>query len=76
MVSIILCLKALLLVLILKKANAASDQCRKLQEEIDGLDRDITNTTFVKHNVEEQAGRCEVSDYCNVHLPSLLYSYM
>ena len=56
-------MQLLLLVLVLKQSEAVSDQCKKLQEEIDQLEQDIAYTSQLKHNNEEEAGRCEVSGY-------------
>jgi conjugal transfer/entry exclusion protein len=70
MVSVTLFLQLLLLVLVLKQSEAVSIQCKKLQEEIDQLEQDIKNTTQLKHNNEEEAGRCEVSG-CYIHVSSL-----
>jgi hypothetical protein len=67
MVRVTLCLQLLLLVLILKQSGAVSDQCRKLQEERDGLERDIKNIRNLKHQNEERARRCVVSGYSVVH---------
>jgi len=56
-------LQLVLLVLILKQSDAAAYESGELQEEIDPSEEDMTNTTELKHNNEEQADNCCVSGY-------------
>jgi hypothetical protein len=68
MVSVTFWLQFLLLVLLLKKSDAAAYQSGELREEIVGSEEDMTNTTELKHKKGEEADNCCVSRYCTVHV--------
>jgi len=59
----------LLVIFILTRADAVSDQCRELQDEIVGI-------TKLNHRNEVLLGQCYVSSYYIVHVSSMSYSYM
>jgi hypothetical protein len=72
MVRVAFWLQFLLLVLLLKQSDAASDQCRELQEQISRLVQDIAGTTQLKHGNESLAcqsfvGVCYIFTFCHYH---------
>jgi ankyrin repeat protein len=53
-------LQLVLLVLLLKKSDAAIWECSELQKEISGLQKNISSITEEKHKYEQFFGQCEV----------------
>jgi len=63
MVRVTFMLQLLLLVLLLKQSDAVNKECRELQDEISGLEADITRITEQQHKYEQFFGHCKVSMY-------------
>jgi hypothetical protein len=62
MVHVTFWLQLLLLVLILKQSDAASDHCGELQNEISGLERNIIKRiTDLQHRNEILVSQCYVT---------------
>jgi len=60
MIRVSLWTKLLLLLLILRQSDAVSDQSGELEEEISGLEADVTRKT---EQYEQPLGECKVSIY-------------
>jgi len=61
MVRVTFMLQLLLLILPLKQSDAVNEECRELQDEIYGLEEDITRITEQQHKYEQFFGQCNVS---------------
>ena len=76
MVRVISMLQLVLLVLLLKKSDAAIWECSELQKEISGLQKNISSITEEKHKYEQFFGQCEVSIYMCNYVYIYIYIYM
>ena len=63
MVRVTFMLQLLLLVLSLKQSDAVNEECRELQDEMSGLEENITRIAEQQHKYEQFFGQCKLSMY-------------
>jgi len=63
MVRVTFMLQLLLLVLLLKQSDAVNEECRELQDEMSGLEENITRITEQQHKYEQFFVQCKLSMY-------------